>query len=236
MKVAFPFNMKASSATYEIPFGAISRSSKPRAPEEIAKFEVPAQQWADISDAKYGISLLNNCKYGYDAQENTLRLSLIRSPHYPHPIEPWRPDEGLIDQGEQTFCYALYPHSADWVKGCTVQHARKFNNPVLIFPDIQVEGIPSFVSSSKPNIVIDSVKKAEKTDAVIIRMHEAHGIATDNALHFGINIASVMECDLLENDKKQHKIVKSKLPLKFRPFEIKTIKLIVKPPKRGKNR
>ena len=78
MKVSFPFNMKISNATYEIQFGAINRSSKPRADEDIAKFEVPAQQWADMSDAKYGISLLNDCKYGYNAKENVTAINIIK--------------------------------------------------------------------------------------------------------------------------------------------------------------
>jgi alpha-mannosidase len=232
MKVAFPFNMKTSSATYEIPLGALSRSSKPRTEEETAKFEVPAQQWADMSDAKYGISLLNDCKYGYAAQENTLQLTLLRSSHYPNPIEPWYPDEELTDQGDHTFCYALYPHSGDWIKGNTVRHARGFNNPILVFPNLRVERIPSLAVSSKSNIIIDSIKKAEETDSIIVRMHEAHGIPTDTTIHFGLNTANAIECDLLENDQKQYKIIKSKLLLKFKPFEIKTIKLTVKAQKK----
>ncbi len=232
MKVAFPFNIRVSSATYEIPFGAIQRSSKPRSDAEKAKFEVPAQQWADLSDAKYGVSLLNDCKYGYDAKENTLRLTLLRSPHYPHSIEPWRSDDGLTDQGEHVFCYALYPHSGNWTKGNTIQHARALNNPIMVFPNIQIAGIPPLVTSTKPNISVDSIKKAEESDAITIRMHEAHGISTDTTLHFGVDVATIMECDLLENDLKQQKIVKSRLPLKFKPFEIKTIKVTVKAPKK----
>jgi alpha-mannosidase len=232
MKVSFPFNMKASIATYEIQFGAIQRSSKPRTNWEKAKFEVPAQQWADMSDTKYGISLLNDCKYGYDANENTLRLTLIRSPHYPNPLEPGHSDIVLTDQGEHTFCYALHPHSGNWIKGNTVQRAREFNNPIIVFPDIRIDGIPSLMVSSKPNIIVDSIKKAEESDAIIIRMHEAHGISTDTALHFGINAISIMECDLMEKDEKPHKIKKNKLPVKFKPFEIKTIKLSAKAPKK----
>jgi alpha-mannosidase len=232
MKVAFPFNMKISSATYEIQFGAINRSSKPRTDADIAKFEVPAQQWADMSDAKYGVSLLNNCKYGYSAKENTLQLTLLRSPRYPHPIDPIHCDEGFIDQGEHAFCYSLYPHSSDWTKGGTVVKARELNNPVILFQNLQAENIPSFMESSKSNIFIDAIKKAEESDAVIVRMHEAHGVATDTTLRFGIEVLNGAECDLLENEEKAHKIIKSKLVLKFKPFEIKTLKLNPKPSKK----
>jgi alpha-mannosidase len=232
LKVVFPINMKTSRATYGIQFGSISRSTKPHTDWEKAKFEVPAQQWADMSDAKYGMSLLNDCKYGYDAKENTLRLTLLRSPHFPHLNDPSRSDTGLIDQGEHIFCYALHPHRGDWMKGATVQHAREFNNPIMIFPNIQVNSIPSLVESSKQNIIVDSIKKAEESDAIIIRMHEAHGASTDTTLHFGADATSAMECNLLENNEKQYKIVKSKLMLKFKPFEIKTIKLNLMVPKK----
>ncbi len=232
MKVAFPLNIKTSNTSYEIQFGTIQRSSKPRTEEEKAKFEVPAQQWADMSDVKYGVSLLNDCKYGYDAKGNTLRLTLLRSPHYPQRVDMSHPDENLIDQGEHTFCYALYPHSGDWLKGRTVQQAREFNNPVMVFPNVLVDEIPSLLESSKSSIIVDSVKKAEESDAIIIRMHEAHGVSTDALLHFGIDTASVFECDLLENDEKPHKVTKSKLTIKFKPFEIRTLKLIPKPLKR----
>jgi alpha-mannosidase len=234
MKVAFPFNMKISNATYEIQFGAINRSTKPRTETDIAKFEVPAQQWADMSDAKYGVSLLNNCKYGYSAKENTLQLTLLRSPRFPHPIEPMHCDEEVIDQGEHRFCYSLFPHSGDWTKGGTVHKARELNNSIIIFQNLYADNIPSLLESSKPNIVVDAIKKAEDSNAVIIRMHEAHGVPTDTSLRFGIDASNAAECDLLENEEKSHKIIKSKLILKFKPFEIKTLKLIPKPSKKNR--
>ncbi|MBI3789093.1 MAG: alpha-mannosidase, partial [Ignavibacteriales bacterium] len=88
LKAAFPFNVKTNAATYEIQFGALKRTTKPTDSWQKAKFEVPAQQWADVSEAKFGVSLLNDSKYGYDASQSTLRLTLIRSPFYPHPTEP----------------------------------------------------------------------------------------------------------------------------------------------------
>jgi len=235
MKVAFPFNMKKPTATYEIQFGAINRSSKPHSETESAKFEVPAQQWADLSDTKYGVSLLNDCKYGYSAKENVLQLTLLRSPRYPNPIDPLHCDEEVIDQGNHTFCYSLFPHGGDWTKGGTIHKARELNNSIFIFNNLEIENIPPFLESSKSNIVVDAIKKAEESDDVIIRMHEAHGVPTDTMLRFGVTVSSVMECDLLENEENSHKIIKSKLNLKFKPFEIKTLKLIVKPLKKNRS-
>jgi alpha-mannosidase len=118
------------------------------------------------------------------------------------------------------------------MKGATVQRAREFNNPIYIFQNIQVNNIPTLVESSKPNVMIDSIKKAEESDAIIIRMHETQGSSTDTTLHFGADAASAMECNLMETDEKSYKIAKSKLILKFKPFEIKTIKLNMKVSKR----
>ena len=98
-----------------------------------------------------------------------------------------------------------------------------------------MENIPSLIESSKPNIIVDAVKKAEESDAVIIRLHEAHGVLTDTSIRIGIHASSAVECDLLENEEKSHKIIKSKLALKFKPFEIKTLKLTIKPAKRNRS-
>lgn len=234
MKVAFPFNFKKLTTTYEIQGGAIHRTSKPSTEWENAKFEVPAQQWADMSDTKFGVSLLNDCKYGYDAREATLRLTLLRSPHYPHPVEPWLADTELTDQGDHGFCYSLYPHSGDWAGGKTVHAAHELNNPMLIVPNMTVDNLPTLIENLKPNIIIDAIKKAESSSDIIVRMHEAHGISTDAVAHFGIDMKVAVECDLLENDQKPLKIQKGTLPLKFKPFEIKTVRLTPKPLKRKK--
>ena len=96
VKAAFPLNLEADFTTCEIPCGAIQRTTKPTTAAEKAKWEVPALRWADLTgevigegDEKtvdsYGVSLLNDCKYGYDAQPNLLRLSLLRSPEWPNP-------------------------------------------------------------------------------------------------------------------------------------------------------
>jgi alpha-mannosidase len=231
MKVAFPLNLKSSKATYEIQFGAVARPTKPTTDAEKAKFEVPAQQWADISDAKYGVSVLNDCKYGYDAKESTLRLTLIRSPHYPHPVESGTNDTELADQGEHKFCYSLYPHSGDWIAGKTVARAHELNNPVLVFPNIAASSIPVLIQSSKPNIVIDAIKKAELSSDIIVRMHEAHGTAAEISLRLGIDVKEAAECDLEENDQRTFKVQKGAFSIKFKAFEIKTIRLTPKPSK-----
>ena len=225
LKAAFPLNVKTHTASYEIQFGALQRTTKPTDNHQRAKFEVPAQQWADLSEQKFGVSLLNDCKYGYDASDTTLRLTLLRSPHYPHPIEPWRlNDDRLTDQGEHVFTYALYPHSKDWRGGETIQRARELNQPLLVVPGT-AGSVPTLFAVSSPGIVIDSIKKAEDSDEVIIRLHEAHGQSLKTTLTFGVRADAASECDLMEQEIAPLKVARTKLSLKFAPFEIKTLKV-----------
>lgn len=225
LKVGFPLNVKTTSATYEIQFGAMQRTTKPTEPRQKAKFEVPAQRWADLSESKFGVSLFNDCKYGYDAIDHTLRLTLLRSPHYPHPLDPlWLTDERFTDQGDHQLSYALYPHAGNWRTGETVQRAREFNQALMVIPGA-VEHVNPLVSCSTSNIVVDCVKKAEESDDIIIRVHEGHGQSTKVALEFGPKVEYAAECDMLEQELAPLKLVKAKLVLKFSPFEIKTLKL-----------
>lgn len=225
LKVAFPLYVKTHTATYEIQFGALQRTTKPTEPRQKAKYEVPAQQWVDLSESKFGVSLLNDCKYGYDASGNTLRLTLLRSPHYPHPLDPLRlSDERVTDQGDHRLSYALYPHAGDWRAGESLQRAREFNHPLMVIPG-QMEDVSPLVILSSSNIVVDSIKKAEDSEDIIIRIHEGHGQPTKATLEFGPKVDYAAECDMLENELAPLKSVKSKLALKFSPFEIKTLKL-----------
>lgn len=228
-KVAFPAGLRTQQATYEIQFGAVQRPTKTGDPVQKAKFEVPAQQWADLSEPKFGMSLLNDCKYGYDAKDNTLRLTLLRSPFYPHQVEPWRfNDDKITDQGEHQFTYALWPHRGDWKSGETVREARALNNPILVIPGSMVQW-PSLLTLSHENIIFDSIKKAEESDEIVIRVHEAHGQSTRATMEFGVRIDQALECDLLENEVGKLKLKKTKLPLKFSPFEIKTLRVRLRP-------
>ena len=225
LKVAFPLNVKTHSATYEIQFGAIQRTTKPTSPREKAQYEVPAQQWADLSEEKFGVSLLNDGKYGHDASDTTLRLTLLRSPHYPHAIDPLRlTDERVTDQGEHHFTYSIYPHSGDWRTGRSLQQARELNQPLVVHSGTPMS-VPSLFTISSPNVIVDSVKKAEDSDSVIIRLHEAYGQSLKTTLTFGARTEAASDCDLLEQDLSTLSISKGKLSLKFTPFEIKTLKV-----------
>lgn len=230
LKVAFPLNVNASRARFEIPFGSIERTTKPKSPEDKAKFEVPVHQWMDISDAKFGVGLLNNGKYGCDVKESTLRLTLLRSPHYPHAVDPQNlKDKVVTDQGEHEFTYSLSPHQGDWKRGETVRRARELNNPLLVVENADAKDVPSLIHSLPSNIMVDSVRRASGTDDVILRLSETHGESGRVPLQFGYSILQVSACDLMETVQERMKPAKGKLMLKFSPFEVKTLRIRFRP-------
>ncbi len=131
LKVAFPVSAHSDKATYEIPFGSVERPTTRNTPAEQAQFEVPAQRWADISDGKHGFSLLNDCKYGYDAKGNVLRLSLLRSPEWPDPH---------ADEGHHEFTYSLYPHGGGWKDALTIRRGYELNYKLIPLPSGKHQG------------------------------------------------------------------------------------------------
>jgi alpha-mannosidase len=228
LKASFPLDIKSHQPSYEIPFGVVTRTSKH--PSEKGQFEVPALRWADLSDSRGGVSLLNNCKYGYDAYDSTLRLTLLRSPRFAHPIEPMKlTDNRVSDQGHHQFAYALLPHQDDWKKAQIVRAAQEFNAPALIFPERISRRIPPLVSSSHTNIIIDSIKKAEEGNDLILRVYEAHGEQREATLEFGFRILRAFECNLMEQNVNNIAATKTKLKVKFKPFEVKTLKVSLRP-------
>jgi alpha-mannosidase len=170
LKSAFDLAASSPFATYEIPYGTIQRPTTRNNRWEDAKFEVPAIRWADLGDGLHGFSLINESKYGYDAEGHTLRISLLRSPKDPDPN---------ADQGHHHFSYALYPHAGDWKQALTVRRGYEYNYPLQV---IQLEAhagtLPardSFIAVDARNVVLTAVKKAEDSDALILRFYEWAG-------------------------------------------------------------
>ena len=222
LKVAFPVDVRAPRATYEIQFGSLERPTHRNTSWDAAKFEVPAHKWADLSEQGYGVSLLNDCKYGHDVHGNTMRLTLLRAPAEPDP---------QADRGHHEFAYAVMPHAGSHVDAETVRRGYEFNVPLAAtMPKAAKGGLPktcSFFWVDSAAVVLDTVKKAEDEDALILRFYEAHGGRVTARLVTPLPVKSAVECDLLER-KTLGKPVKPKdcsLKLKFAPFEIKTLKL-----------
>ena len=126
LKVAFPVAIHSLRATYETQYGAVERPTHRNTSWDAARFEVPAQRWADLSEAGYGVALLNDSKHGYDIAGNVMRLTLLRSTMSPDP---------LADRGEHRFTYSLFPHPGSWQQGGVVEAAEDLNRPLRIVAD-----------------------------------------------------------------------------------------------------
>jgi alpha-mannosidase len=235
LKAAFPVAVHASRATYEIQFGHIDRPTHWSTPWDKAKFEVPAHRWADLSEAGYGVALINDCKFGYDVKDNVLRLSLLRAPTSPDP---------QADRGEQQFSYALYPHEGDFRDAGVVQRAYEFNVPLAaLVPSlshwerggVRVTPQHSFFSLDCDHVILDTVKPAEDAGArqpdaggLILRLYEAFGGRGPVTLTFGFPVAKVTECDCLERPLKSARVrVKgNSVTFTMAPFEIRTLRVL----------
>ncbi len=207
VKAAFPLSVEADYATYEIPCGTIRRSTKPETPAEQAKWEVPALRWADLTENHYGVSLLNDCKYGYDSQNNQLRLTLLRSPNWPDPE---------ADRGFHQFTYALYPHAGSWQSAHTVRRGYELNLPLLVDLDFaprqltslgensqSLPPVSSFLNLSAENLILMAFKQAEDDkEQWILRCYESHGEIAELSLQSDLGLTLGESVDLLENSLK----------------------------------
>jgi len=219
LKVAFPVSAHNDKATFEIPFGSIQRPTTRNTPAERAKFEVPAERWADLSDATHGFSLLNDCKYGYDAKGNVLRLSLLRSPDFPDPH---------ADEGHHAFTYSLYPHAGGWRDALTIRQGYELNYPLIpVVATNHVGTLPaehSFLEVRENNVVVTAVKKAEDDDTLIVRFYEWAGRAGDIHLISPLAREPVEQTDLMERPTGEIP-AHAEITVPVAPYEIKTVKV-----------
>ncbi|ACK72602.1 glycosyl hydrolase 38 domain protein [Gloeothece citriformis PCC 7424] len=208
VKAAFALNLSNDYATYEIPCGAIERPTNPQTPSEQAKWEVYGLHWADITDhtGEYGVSLLNDCKYGYDSQPEQIRLTLLRSPIWPDPN---------ADRGIHEFTYALYPHRGTWQSAKTVQRGYELNVSLqIIYNDEAVSWDDKTESASLPvkgcllnlpgdNLVLMTFKVAEDSPKTwILRCYESCGHLAKLSLNSDLGLKVIETVNLLEEPLK----------------------------------
>jgi alpha-mannosidase len=221
LKACFPVAVRADKAFYEIPFAAIGRTTHFETLWEKARYEVPALRWADLSDEKGGIALLNDGKYGHDIHGNVMKLSLLRSPTWPDP---------MADRGRHEFTYSIYPHAGSWSDGQVVRRGQELNQPLVPrnFAEDNRGKLPpahSFFTVKASGVIIDAVKLAEDGSGLVFRLYEANGKAETAALRFFLEPKRAAATDLLENEISPLAVKDGRLDLPFRAFEIKTIKV-----------
>jgi alpha-mannosidase len=215
LKVAFPVSIRSTEATYDIQFGNVKRPTHWNTSWDYARFESVGHQWVDLSERGYGVSLLNDCKYGHDIKDHTIRLSLIKSATYPDPS---------ADKGEHQFTYALLPHQGDWVEGETVKEAWALNNPLHYSVGRTSVDAHALFRLSSEHILVDSVKKAEDSDALIVRLHEFTGSRHSVSFTSDYVVKTWQECDLMERPLGEV-IQGDTVELFIKPYEIRTFKI-----------
>ncbi|HOM09013.1 MAG TPA: glycoside hydrolase family 38 C-terminal domain-containing protein [Spirochaetota bacterium] len=208
LRADFVPSVYSDTVTCDIQFGNIARSTKNSTSIEKAQFEICAHKWVDVSDNDYGVSLINDCKYGHRVKDGIISLNLLRSPVYPDPY---------ADRGRHTFRYALYPHKGRLQDSETIPLGYHFNYPpIVVKKEVNIK--PLIIVDNK-SIVIETIKKAENEDAIVIRMYECFGNDISTTFTTGFTYKEAYEADLLERIIK--KIEGN--TVHFTKFEIKTL-------------
>ncbi len=213
LKVAFPIDVRSMNATYEMQFGHVERPTHYNTSFDLARFEVPFHKWFDFSEHGFGCSILNESKYGGSTFGNTMRLSLLRAPTFPDPT---------CDRGAHSFAFALLPHTGDWRDAGVVAEAYTFNAPLRTVANAPSE---SFVSTDDPNIVIDSIKKAEDSDDIILRLYECHGARGVARMKVPVRFTQASFCNVLEEDLEEVEISGGNIDVPYTPHKIISVKL-----------
>lgn len=222
VKAFFPVDVNAEKATFDTQFGNLERPAHANTSWDKAKFEVCGHKFADLSDDSYGLSVLNDCKYGYSVRDGEIGLSLLRCPTYPAPD---------CDKGEHTFTYSLYPHTGAVRNSEVYKQAYLLNNPFVAVIANGNGKLPerySFASADKPNVIIDTVKRAEDSDDIIVRLFESENKTTDVNVKFAANVKKVVLCDLMENELEDLPVKDGVISIRVKPFEIVTLKIFRK--------
>jgi alpha-mannosidase len=255
LKAVFPLAINSTRATYEIQFGNVERPTHRNTSWDMARFEVCAHRWIDLSEGGYGISLLNDSKYGHDVHDNVVRLTLLKSGIYP---------DAHADEGLHRFTYSLLPHVGDWREAQSVRRAYELNVPIVCVagqkkdikgagrteavecrfiehvsrPYLPIPGVgasaclrpvslpaPSFIQTDCAHVIVETVKPAEDGDGLIVRLYEAHNQRGRGTLTFATSIHSAQECNLLEEPINNVSCQGNTLSFQVRPFEIKTFRI-----------
>ncbi|MDR1663419.1 MAG: alpha-mannosidase [Clostridiales bacterium] len=219
LKVLFPVSIHSEHAVYDIPFGNISRPTHRNTNWDSARFEVCGHKWADLSQGDRGVSLLNDCKYGYDIAGGNLRLTLLKSPDYPNTE---------ADRCRHTFTYSLFPHLKGFAEGGTVQEGYKLNDPPFtVWLNGRGKGPAAFslFQTDAENVFLESVKKAEDGGGIIVRLYEAFNMDAKFTVSAGFKAEKIYECDLLERVLSEIP-AGSETPWEIKPYEIKTYKYV----------
>ena len=232
LKAGFHFDNPSEHVTYDLGLGTIQRGlNHPKL------YEVPGQQWADLTsrDGEYGVAVLNDCRYGWDHPNlNTLRLSLVHTPGV-YDSWSWVGDQSSQDNGHHKVSYAVVGHKGDWREGQVVRQGAAFNQPMIAFQTPvhagQLGKTHSLVSVDAGSILVNSIKKAEEGDEIIVRLRETAGLATPEAtIRFATPIVSAREVNGQEEPLGEAIVVDGALHTSFGPYQPRAFAITLQTP------
>lgn len=211
LKTTFDTNVAEDFARHEIQFGYVKRPTTRNDSVEQAKFEVVNHKYTDLSETRYGVSILNDCKYGITADGSNLRLSLHKGGNHP---------DYLGDHDGLHKCtYSLLPHNCGFNADSVIKPSYMLN-----IPAISAKGnyeMKNLAGVDAANVIIETIKPCEDAEnAYIVRMYEAEGTRTNATLSF----PEAKKCEIT-NMLEETQCELSDMNITFRPFEIKTIKV-----------
>ncbi len=209
LKAAFPLQVLATDATYEMQYHTVQRPTHYSTSYDLAKYEVPGHRFADLSEHGFGVALLSESKYGFNTIDNVIRMTLLRATCIPDP---------QADRGEHRFAYALYPHLGDWRDGGVVAEAMRFNNPVRWLPATLPPG--SFFAVDDPNLILDTIKRSEDGQGLLLRLFEAHGGRGVARLTSSLPFREALSCNILEDPGEKLTLSDSGLDLPYKPHQL----------------
>ncbi|KAI8208184.1 Alpha-mannosidase [Colletotrichum sp. SAR 10_86] len=232
LKVEFPVDVRNTEASYESAYGVVRRPTHYNTSWDMAKFEVCCHRFADLSEHNYGVSILNDSKYGFATVGNLMRLSLLRSPKAP---------DGNADMGTHQIRWAIFPHEGN-LSSSTVRAAYAFNNPLKLLsaPDAAQSTLTKspVTLTGDGSLVLDTVKRGEddedvtrgdlpkrKGRNVILRVYDSLGGQSKGTIETTWDVKRVYKCNLLEDDLEEIKIDDGKFNITLRPFEIASYRL-----------
>lgn len=216
LKVFFPADVHTDQATFEIQYGNLTRKTHSNTSWDRARFESCGQKWCDVSEGHYGVSVLNDCKYGHSVKDGCIGLTLIKSGIEPNPV---------TDQEVHTFTYALYPHQEGWQAGGTVPQAYFLNQPALAVAGGSADAGVSLAGVDVPNVVLETVKQAEDGDGVILRLYECENAKTPVTLTWNKPFAIAEADNCIEEKTGDVEVSGNQIRFTIKPYEVKTIRI-----------
>jgi alpha-mannosidase len=195
-------------------FGVAERPTHYSTSHDLARYEVPGHRWADLSEPGFGVALLSDAKYGYAAHGEELRLTLLRAPAHPDP---------RADRGRHRFGYALLPHAGGWQDAGVVAEGLRFNHGLQWGRG--AAGRRSVAAVDDDALVLDTIKRAEDGDGLVLRLYEAHGGRGAARVRLDLPWTGARRCNLLEDDGEELAVEGREILVPYRPFEIVSVRV-----------